>query len=407
MAATFASHRCVAPQPLLSLRLSRSVSVSGPLRLQPHSRRFFSTPPSHGVSSVGVVGGGQMGSGIAFVAAAVAGLPVTVVDASAAQLERCRSHLHRLLDNEQQKGRMTAEKRDSVSQLLSFQSSVSSLIASSTPFIIEAVTESFDVKRQILHELRGRTRTETGSSDSESSAGSQSDSALLLLLLSACGCAQARLLRSSTSSISNPQLAASTDRPDKVSSSSSGGSSTQRTAVPASCDADLMLPVLCLSVLQVVGMHFMNPVPKLPLVELIGGLQTSDSTMRTTRLLAAAMGKTVTTSRDSPGFVANRLLMPYINEACIALSEGLGCAMPMGPLALADHIGLDTCLSIMQTLQTGFSDSKYRPAVLLHHYVQAGWLGKKTGKGFYDYPTAAQQQQQRRQQPDAARGASQ
>jgi hypothetical protein len=142
MAATFASHRCVAPQPLLSLRLSRSVSVSGPLRLQPHSRRFFSTPPSHGVSSVGVVGGGQMGSGIAFVAAAVAGLPVTVVDASAAQLERCRSHLHRLLDNEQQKGRMTAEKRDSVSQLLSFQSSVSSLIASSTPFIIEAVTES-------------------------------------------------------------------------------------------------------------------------------------------------------------------------------------------------------------------------------------------------------------------------
>ncbi|PVU96972.1 hypothetical protein BB559_002191 [Furculomyces boomerangus] len=144
-------------------------------------------------------------------------------------------------------------------------------------------------------------------------------------------------------------------------------------------------------------MHFMNPVPVMKLVEIIPGLQTSESTLDSTIKFAALMGKTTTVSKDSPGFIANRLLMPYINEAIIALDEGvgtkedidttmkLGTNVPMGPLTLADFIGLDTCLSIMKVLHTEFGDSKYRPSVLLQKYVDAGWLGKKTGRGFYDY----------------------
>ena len=146
-----------------------------------------------------------------------------------------------------------------------------------------------------------------------------------------------------------------------------------------------------------IGMHFMNPVPVMALVEVIPGLQTSPSTLQSTLSLARALGKQTTLSRDVPGFIANRLLMPYINEACQLLAEGvasredidatmrLGTNMPMGPLILADFIGLDTCLAIMQVLHEGLGDSKYRPAVLLHSYVDAGWLGKKSGRGFYVY----------------------
>ncbi|PVV01651.1 hypothetical protein BB560_003921 [Smittium megazygosporum] len=146
---------------------------------------------------------------------------------------------------------------------------------------------------------------------------------------------------------------------------------------------------------NVIGMHFMNPVPVMKLVEIIPGLQTSDGVLELTKAFATAMGKTVTVSLDSPGFIANRLLMPYINEAVIALQEGLatredidttmklGTNVPMGPLTLADFIGLDTCLAIMNVMHREFGDSKYRPAVLLQKYVDAGWLGKKSGRGFY------------------------
>ena len=154
---------------------------------------------------------------------------------------------------------------------------------------------------------------------------------------------------------------------------------------------------------RAIGMHFMNPVPVMRLIEVIPALQTSPSTLTATLTLASLLGKHTSTSLDHPGFIANRLLMPYLNEAALTLQEHLasredidrcmqmGCAMPMGPLALADFIGLDTCLSIMEVLYEGMGDSKYRPAPILRQYVDAGWLGKKTGRGFYEYPAEKQQ----------------
>lgn len=181
-------------------------------------------------------------------------------------------------------------------------------------------------------------------------------------------CDPSVILASNTSSISITKIAAATNRPDKV-----------------------------------IGMHFMNPVPVMKLVEIIPGLQTSDVVLKTTLELAQAMDKVTTQSRDMPGFIANRLLMPYINEAVFALAESigtrddidttmkLGTNMPMGPLTLADFIGLDTCLAIMRILHTELGDSKYRPAPLLVKYVEAGWLGKKSGRGFYDYSSGTPQ----------------
>jgi len=198
-------------------------------------------------------------------------------------------------------------------------------------FVVEAASENVDLKLRIFKQLSEVVGKQT-------------------------------ILASNTSSISITKIAAATDRPH-----------------------------------QVIGMHFMNPVPVMKLVEVIPGLRTSAETVAITHELAKAMGKTTSESRDVPGFIANRLLMPYINEAIFALQEGiankehidttmkLGCNMPMGPLQLADFIGLDTCLAIMQVLHRGMGESKYRPAPLLQQYVDAGLLGKKTGQGFYNY----------------------
>jgi 3-hydroxybutyryl-CoA dehydrogenase len=203
-----------------------------------------------------------------------------------------------------------------------------------TDFVIEAVTENPVLKNKIFSDL-------------------------------SIACDPSIILASNTSSISITKIAAATNRPDRV-----------------------------------IGMHFMNPVPVMKLVEIIPGLQTSQETLQTTLALAQSMDKVTTQSKDMPGFIANRLLMPYINEAVIALAESLGTKedidatmklgtnMPMGPLTLADFIGLDTCLAIMKILHTELGDSKYRPAPLLVKYVEAGWLGKKSGRGFYEYPSA-------------------
>lgn len=202
---------------------------------------------------------------------------------------------------------------------------------SKADFVIEAVTENPVLKNKIFSDL-------------------------------STICASDVILASNTSSISITKIATATNRPDRV-----------------------------------VGMHFMNPVPVMKLVEIIPGLQTSAETLQTTLTLAQSMDKITTQSKDMPGFIANRLLMPYINEAVFALAESLGTKedidatmklgtnMPMGPLTLADFIGLDTCLAIMRILHTELGDSKYRPAPLLVKYVEAGWLGKKSGRGFYDY----------------------
>ena len=202
--------------------------------------------------------------------------------------------------------------------------------------MIEAATEDQTLKQQIFRELDENTP-------------------------------EGAILASNTSSISVTKLAGATKRPDKV-----------------------------------VGMHFMNPVPKMSLVEIVRALQTSDATHETTRALAERLGKTCITTNDMPGFVVNRMLIPFINEACFVLQEGLcsaedideaaklGLSHPMGPLRLADLIGLDTCLAISEVLQREFGEDKYRPPAILRNYVAAGWLGRKTGRGFYDYRESAQ-----------------
>ena len=275
-----------------------------------------------------VVGAGQMGSGIAQVAA-VAGFDVTLVDVSEAQLERARSGIEQSLAKLVEKGKVESSvAAAAVERIASASAPVDADLA------IEAATENVDLKLQIFKQI---------------------DEAL----------GEGAVLASNTSSIPITKLAAVTSRPQRV-----------------------------------VGMHFMNPVPLMPLVELIRGLETSDETAATVRAAAERMGKTVAEAHDYPGFISNRILVPMLNEAVYCLMEGvgdrdsidavmkLGMNHPMGPLALADLIGLDTVLAIMEVLHDGLGDDKYRPCPLLRSYVEAGRLGRKSGRGFYDYPAA-------------------
>ena len=280
------------------------------------------------IDTMGVVGAGQMGQGIAQVAVS-SGYEVVLSDIDEDALEAAEANIADGLEELVARETMTDAERTEAIECLSSTTSLEAM--SEVELVIEAVTEDEELKEDIFRRLDAHTSDET-------------------------------ILASNTSSISITQLASVTERPDRV-----------------------------------VGMHFMNPVPVMELVELIRGLPTSDDTFETTQAIAKSMGKEVVLSEDSPGFIVNRVLMPMINEAAFALMEGvanredidkamkLGTNQPMGPLTLADFIGLDTCLSILEVLHDDLGDPKYRPCPLLRKHVEAGWLGKKSGRGFYEY----------------------
>ncbi|WP_029422239.1 3-hydroxybutyryl-CoA dehydrogenase [Alicyclobacillus macrosporangiidus] len=280
------------------------------------------------IRKVLVAGAGQMGSGIAQVAAQ-AGLEVLLYDIAETFTERGLSGIRKNLARSVEKGRLTQAEMDEALERI--RTSTDLAQAAECDMAIEAVTENLQVKLELFRRLDE--------------------------ILPAHA-----ILASNTSSLPITQLAAVTGRPE-----------------------------------QVIGMHFMNPVPVMKLVEVIRGLATADPVYETVKALAERMGKTTVEVRDFPGFVSNRVLMPMINEAIYCVYEGvasvedvdqvmkLGMNHPMGPLTLADFIGLDTCLAILEVLYEGFGDPKYRPCPLLRQYVQAGWLGKKTGRGFYQY----------------------
>jgi 3-hydroxybutyryl-CoA dehydrogenase len=280
------------------------------------------------IQTVGIIGAGQMGSGIAQVSAQ-AGLSVRLHDVSAdriaAGLATINGNFARLVT----KGTMTEAERQAALGRISAAADYSDF--SECDLVIEAATENEEVKRKIFSSVSKALSPKT-------------------------------MLATNTSSISITRLAAATDRPDRF-----------------------------------IGIHFMNPVPKMQLVELIRGIATEDPTFEAARVYIEKLGKTITVAEDFPAFIVNRILLPMINEAIYTLYEGvgsveaidtamrLGANHPMGPLQLADFIGLDTCLSVMQVLHEGLADSKYRPCPLLVKYVEAGWLGRKVGRGFYDY----------------------
>lgn len=277
---------------------------------------------------VAVIGAGQMGNGIAHVFAQ-SGVAVTMIDVSEDALRRGRETIEKNMDRQVKKNTLSADDKQAALGRIATSTNLGAV--SNATVVVEAATENIDLKFRIFSDI-----------DRMAPAGT--------------------ILASNTSSISITQIAAHTKRPELV-----------------------------------IGMHFMNPVPVMQLVEVIRGLATSDETTRRVTDLAKAVGKTAVEANDFPGFIANRILLPMINEACYALMEGVGTAEaidqvmklgmnhPMGPLALADFIGLDTCVAILEVMHDGLGDPKYRACPLLKKYVSAGWLGRKTGRGFYNY----------------------
>ena len=280
------------------------------------------------VKSLAVIGAGQMGAGIAQVAAQ-SGLAVVLIDVEPAFVQKGLAGIRAQLDRAVAKGKLEQAAAGAAFERL--RAGASAADAADCDFAVEAATENEAVKKKIFADLARAMRPDA-------------------------------ILASNTSSIPITRIATAATNPERV-----------------------------------IGMHFMNPVPVMQLVEIIRAIQTSDETCATTRALAGKLGKTTVLSKDLPGFIVNRILMPMINEACFALQEGLGSAQdidtamklgtnqPMGPLTLADFIGLDTCLAITEVLHKGLGEDKYRPAPILRQHVDAGWLGKKSGRGFFQY----------------------
>jgi 3-hydroxybutyryl-CoA dehydrogenase len=287
-----------------------------------------SSAPAAAIRNVGIIGAGQMGNGIAHVVA-LAGYSVAINDLSKDRVDAALGNIERNMARQVMRGAIKDTDMKDALKRISYAASIPDL--SQCDLVIEAATEDESVKRKIFTEVCAKLKKDA-------------------------------LLASNTSSISITRLASTTDRPERF-----------------------------------IGMHFMNPVPVMQLVELIRGIATEDSTFATARAFVESLGKTIAVSEDFPAFIVNRVLLPMINEAVYTLYEGvgtveaidkalkLGANHPMGPLELADFIGLDTCLSVMQVLYEGLADSKYRPCPLLVKYVEAGWLGRKTKRGFYDY----------------------
>ena len=280
------------------------------------------------IKTVGVIGAGQMGSGIAHVSA-LAGFDVFIYDTAPDRIEKGIATIGANLTRGVASGKITEELRTKALSHINAAASIQDL--SQCDLVIEAATEDESIKKKIFNQVSAVLRPDA-------------------------------ILATNTSSISITRLAAATDRPEKF-----------------------------------IGIHFMNPVPVMKLVELVRGIATDEPTFKSAKTFITALDKTITVAEDFPAFIVNRILLPMINEAIYTLYEGvgsveaidtamkLGANHPMGPLQLADFIGLDTCLSIMQVLHDGLADSKYRPCPLLVKYVEAGWLGRKVGRGFYDY----------------------